>query len=175
MSSKVKNTAGRMLRVLGLVMTLGVIIGCVPLTVPKLFGYQIYHITSGSMEPEIPTGSIIFAREVDPAQLQPKDVLVFYGGQGADATVTHRVVENLREDRKLITKGDANAGNDVLPVPYQNVLGRMELSVPELGFMVSVFAGTQGKLSMLAFLAAGFLFRIVGIRLMDELDEESEA
>ena len=89
--------------------------------------------------------------------------------------MTHRVVENLREDRKLITKGDANAGNDVLPVPYQNVLGRMELSVPELGFMVSVFAGTQGKLSMLAFLAAGFLFRIVGIRLMDELDEESEA
>lgn len=171
MSSKTKNAAGRVFRILGLLMMLAVILGCIPLTVPKLLGYQIYHITSGSMEPEIPVGSLIFAKEVDPSQLQPKDVVVFLGGQGADSAVTHRVVENQREDRKLVTKGDANAGNDVLPVPYQNVVGRMELSVPSLGFLVSAFADTQGKLSILAFLAAGFLFRIVGVRLMDESDE----
>ena len=172
MSTKVKNTAGGVFRVLGLVMLLIVIIGCIPLTVPKLFGYHIYHITSGSMEPEIPTGSIIFAKEIDPVGLQPEDIVVFYGGQGADATVTHRVVENQREERKLITKGDANAGNDVLPVSYQNVVGRMELSIPNLGFVVPMIASTQGKLSLLAFLAAGFLFRIVGIRLMDDLEQD---
>ena len=171
MNSKIKNAAGRTFRVLGLLMMLVVIIGCIPLTVPQLIGYQIYHITSGSMEPEIPIGSVIFAKEIDPVELQPRDVVVFYGGQGAEATVTHRVVENQREDRKLITKGDANAGNDVLPVSYQNVVGRMELSIPKLGFAVPMFASTSGKLSLLAFLAAGFLFRIVGIRLMDDLDE----
>lgn len=168
MNSKIKNTAGKILRIAGLIMMLAVIIGCIPLTVPKLFGYQVYHITSGSMEPEILVGSLIFAKEIDPAHLQPKDVAVFYGGQGADTTVTHRVVENQKEDRSLVTKGDANAGNDVLPIPYQNVIGRVELSIPTLGFIVPIFASMQGRLSMLAFLAAGFLFRIVGLRLLDE-------
>ncbi|MBP3700695.1 MAG: signal peptidase I [Lachnospiraceae bacterium] len=171
MNGKIKQTAGRTFSLFGLLMMVAVIIGCIPVTVPQWFGYQIYHITSGSMEPEIPTGSIILAKEIDPIELQPRDVIVFYGGQGADAAVTHRVVENQRDDRKLVTKGDANAGNDVLPVPYQNVVGRMEWSIPALGFIVPIFASTQGKLSLLAFLAAGFLFRIVGGRLMDTPEE----
>ena len=171
MNSKLKNVAAGVFRTMGLLMMIAVIVGCIPLTVPKVFGYQIYHITSGSMEPEIPTGSIIYAKQTDPLELQPKDVIVFYGGQGADTTVTHRVVENRREDQKLVTKGDANAGNDVLPVPYRQVIGCVELSIPNLGFLVSFFASGQGKISMLAFLVAGLLFRMVGLRMADDLNE----
>ena len=170
-----KQTVGKAFSVLGLLMMVAVILVYLPLNVPKWMGYDIYHITSGSMEPEISTGSIIFVEAVRANELQAGEVIVYHSGQDGETTVTHRVVENQKENYRLVTKGDANAGNDVLPVPYQNVVGRVAHHVPGLGFVVPVFAGTQGKLSLLAFLAAGVLFRMVGGRLMDEEIQEETA
>jgi len=41
---------------------------CLPLTVPRLFGYHIYTVVSGSMEPAIPTGSLVYIREAAPEE-----------------------------------------------------------------------------------------------------------
>ena len=45
--------------ILGTLILFSVILLCIPVTLPKLFGYQIYDVVSGSMEPEIPVGSVI--------------------------------------------------------------------------------------------------------------------
>ena len=36
------------------------------LLVPRLVGYQTYAVLSGSMEPEISVGSIVYTKEVEP-------------------------------------------------------------------------------------------------------------
>ncbi len=48
---------------LGTLILVLVIASCLPLTVPRLFGYEIYEVVSGSMEPEIPVGSVIYVAD----------------------------------------------------------------------------------------------------------------
>ena len=84
-SAAVCNITGGLLLVL-------VILLCLPLTVPRLFGCQIYTVVSGSMEPAIPTGSIVYVKETEASEVKKDDVIAFYGGDNSGAIITHRVV-----------------------------------------------------------------------------------
>ena len=60
------------------------------LSVPRLWGFQIYAVTSGSMEPKIRTGDVIYVKQVPFQCLEPGDVITFSMNQGR-TVVTHRV------------------------------------------------------------------------------------
>lgn len=152
----------------GLVLLLLVVLLCLPLTVPRLFGYELYAIVSGSMEPAIPIGSVVYAKQTDPQEIEAGDVVVFYGGHDSTTVITHRTVENHQEAQELLTKGDANAGNDMLPITYNNVIGRVALSIPLLGFLLPLVTDISGKLYLAGILGAGVLFRVLGSRLREE-------
>ena len=92
---------------------LAVILCYVPLTLPRLAGLQIFEVVSGSMEPAIPTGSIVYVEETEPSQAEEGDVIAFYSATGSGAVITHRVVQNRVVSGELITKGDANEKEDV--------------------------------------------------------------
>ena len=85
---------------------------------PRVFGYSIYRIESGSMEPELSVGDIILGKEVeDPSEVQVGDIVTFQGGEKYDyQMVTHRVIVAPYEDSNgnlvFITKGDANEADD---------------------------------------------------------------
>ncbi len=111
---------------------------------PLFLGFQAYIIVSGSMEPAIAQGSVVYARYVEPEEIREGDIIVFYGGRNGDAVTTHRVMENRTAEREFITRGDANADNDMLPRPYESLIGRVELSVPFLGKVLSVLSGRTG-------------------------------
>ncbi len=97
--------------------------------VPKIFGYSIMRIVSGSMEPELPIGTYILVKECDPKEIQPnKDVICFYS---EDPSIygfpnTHRVIEKIQAEDgsiKFITQGDANVIQDAFPVSSERVVG----------------------------------------------------
>jgi signal peptidase len=46
--------------------------------VPRLFGYSLINIVSGSMEPDIKKGDYILIEEVDPAEVRENDIICFY-------------------------------------------------------------------------------------------------
>ena len=52
-----------------------------------------------------------------------------------DSFVTHRVIR--REGSMLITKGDANDGEDLAPVSAGQVLGTVVFTIPFLGYMAA--------------------------------------
>lgn len=81
-----------------------VIVLCIPITVPRLFGYDIYTVISGSMEPAIPTGSLIYTKEIPPKEVKKEDVIAFYRGTDSGAIVTHRVVKNQTVSGKFTQK-----------------------------------------------------------------------
>lgn len=58
------------LRILGTFLLVLVVAACLPLTAPRLLGYQIYSVISGSMEPAIPTGSLVYIQGCEPAEVQ---------------------------------------------------------------------------------------------------------
>ncbi len=46
----------------------------------RLFGLTPYAVLSGSMEPEYPTGSLIYVRDVDPADVAVGDAITAFAG-----------------------------------------------------------------------------------------------
>ena len=96
--------------------------------VPKLFGYSIMLIVSGSMEPEIPKDSYILIKETDPLEIKKDDVICFYSD---DPTIygypnTHRVVAEptyTDEGVRFTTKGDAAYGDDTVPARGESLIG----------------------------------------------------
>ena len=153
--------AGAVLRFLGTFLLIGLILACLPLTVPRLFGYHIYSVVSGSMEPAIPTGSLVYIGEVEPAEVAEGEVIAFYGARDSASIITHRVVENRVVTGEFVTRGDANQTKDMNPVPYENVIGKVVRSVPGAGVMAEMFTSREGNILAGGVIAAAVLLQIV--------------
>ena len=72
----------------------------------RLFGLTPYAVLSGSMEPEYPTGSLIYVRDVDPADVAVGDAITFELESGT--LVTHEVYEIDSDARAFRTQGIAH-------------------------------------------------------------------
>ena len=77
--------------IIGILILCSVIASCLPVTVPRLMGYEIYNVVSGSMEPEIPVGSVIYVKAAAPEEVREGDVIAFWSN---GSVVAHRVVKN---------------------------------------------------------------------------------
>ena len=147
---------------LGTILLIILILGCIPLTVPRAMGYELYTVITGSMEPNVPVGSLVFVKDVDPVEVQEKDVIAFYGGKDSNAIITHRVVENRVFMGDFITKGDANSDNDMNPVEYEELIGRVELSVPYVGTVAQFLTSLEGKITAASIIGLAVVLNILG-------------
>lgn len=130
---------------------------------PSLFGYQIKTVLSGSMEPKIQTGSIIFIQQTEKNDLLIEgDVITFLTEE--NILVTHRIIEVKGND--YITKGDSNNGIDIHPVLLQNIIGKYTgITIPYIGYVMG-FANTKLGSALLLILPGlyliGYSFIIIG-------------
>lgn len=129
--------------ILGTMLFVLVIAVFLPITVPRLLGYEAYEVISESMEPEIPVGSAVYVRAVDPGELSEGEIIAFQSG---DSVITHRILENDSEERQFITKGDANNREDMKPVRYESLIGRVEFHIPVIGTLMALLSDSTGKI-----------------------------
>ena len=160
-----KNRAAGFCAGMGTVLLLLVIAACIPFTLPRLLGYQVYAVISGSMEPAISVGDLVYVRQTEPEAVKKSDVIAFYGTEDSRAIILHRVVENRTVDGTFITKGDANLQPDLSPVSYNRLLGITGKTVPQLGRMALILSGTWGKLAALNLVLAAVMLHAVGAAL----------
>lgn len=97
------------------------------------------------MEPAIPVGSLIYIQETAPEDMKEKDVIAYYGGSDRTAIITHRVIENRVFMGEFVTKGDANPDEDMTPIPYEDFIGKVRLSIPRVGRAAQALSSTPGK------------------------------
>ena len=135
----------KILRTAGTVLLVGMIIVCAMVVVPKIAGFQVYAVISQSMEPAIPTGSLVFVEKIEPEELQANDIVAFTSRIAGGGVITHRVIEIKREERSFVTKGDANPSADVTPVKYEQLLGRVKSFIPGLGRIARFVSEKSGK------------------------------
>jgi signal peptidase len=111
---------------------------------PGLVGADYsYVVQSGSMEPAIGTGSVIFVNDVPADDVEEGDVITFSKSAGAPTT-THRVVEKHEAGNsvRFVTKGDANEDPDPEPVYRNEIVGVTTFSLPLVGYVIG-FAQTR--------------------------------
>lgn len=156
-----KNILSAVVRIIGTVLLLLLVAACIPLTVPRFFGFQVYSVISGSMEPTIPVGSLVYIKNIEPGDIQEGDVIAFYGAQDSASIITHRVVENRKFMGEFVTKGDANPDEDLNPIPYAQFIGRVEHSFPKVGALAELLTSRTGKAAAGGLIVAAILLHIL--------------
>lgn len=143
---------------------------------PNLFGYQLKMVLSGSMEPEIQTGSVIAIKpSSDETHYKKGDVITFEAEDGK--LITHRIVQIKGDGEQYITKGDNNNGPDVDPVLSQNIVGKYTgFAVPYVGYVIHFANSKQGAVWM--FIVPGIMlvgYSIITVwRALRKLDATDE-
>lgn len=113
--------------------------------IPGLGGFVV---ESGSMEPEIQTGSILFTYRTTAENINVGDTITYQSGE---SFVTHQVIEKNSSNNDYIfrTQGVANQSPDPGSVNENQIAGKKLFSIPYTGYII-VAAGTQtGKIVLI--------------------------
>lgn len=127
--------------------------------VPRLTGATPFTITTGSMQPGLPPGTLLVTRPTPVEEIGIGTVITYQLESGRAAVVTHRVVGigfTGTDERVLTTQGDANDTPDPEPVRSEQVRGTAWYSLPHLGRLGSQVTGSQRE-SVTTVLAVGLL------------------
>lgn len=106
--------------------------------VAGIFGVKTYVVTSGSMEPVYPVGSLIYVKKVQPEGIIVGDAITFCMDENG-TVATHQVYEIEESKKQFRTQGinnrdsEGNILQDALPVSYENLIGKPILCIPQLG------------------------------------------
>jgi len=133
------------------------------IAIPKLFGVEFRAVISGSMEPELPVGSLVVIVPTKAESIHIGDDIAFINP--GDKVVTHRVVEIDREKNEFTTWGIANApAAKDRPNRYENILGVVRWHAPHIGRAFSLISTASGKIiAVTAIVAAYIITFLIGI------------
>lgn len=113
-----------------------------------LGGVHLFLVQSGSMEPTIMTGDVIIVQPQTGYDV--KDVITFTDTTGRKTT--HRIIDQT-VGGEFITRGDANRVQDNSQVRAKDVVGKVILTLPRLGYLV-VFSKSLPGLILFIFIPA---------------------
>lgn len=154
----------------------------------KIGEISLFRVVTGSMEPELPIGSLLVCRETDIREICEEDIVCFrsMNPQILGEIVTHRVVRiGTSADGTVLleTKGDANLSADVEYVSQQNFIGKVEYYAKDSNVMAAVINLLTDKVGFFililfpTLLIAGFILRscMLNIRRnMEQVLQENE-
>lgn len=121
-------------------------------------GIKPFVVQTGSMEPEIQTGSISFINQnIKYEDIKLNDIIAFSMPSGE--RVTHRAISISEEG--IETKGDANVVADGMLVTKQNYFGKNVCSIPKVGYVISKIQTKRGKIILGTMILMLFLSAIL--------------
>jgi len=99
--------------------------------------FRVLRVMSGSMEPAIHVGSVVFVQKVNPETLKKDDIITFASTDDPTIAITHRLagIENKEGKTVFKTKGDANSIEDATVISPSQIKGKVIFSLPYLGYV----------------------------------------
>jgi signal peptidase len=133
---------------------------CLLLSLFSVKGFKILTVQSGSMQPEIKIGSLVFVRPVDNYEIG--DIITFKSIDNPKQKITHRIVDIADNQISVLyqTKGDANDGPDITKVSRASIVGKVFGKVAYLGYPIG-FVRTLPGLMIVVVIAAIIVFEEV--------------
>ena len=98
--------------------------------IPSFWGHKPLVVISGSMEPTLHVGGILYYEEININDFDKDDIIVY---QLNKHTISHRIVDIT--ENGFLTKGDNNKSIDTYEVEKQQVIGKgTNWSIPYIGY-----------------------------------------
>ena len=143
--------------------TVFLVIAIMAVAVPKIFGIEFRAVLTGSMEPEIPVGSLVVVVPTAAEKIKAGDDITFVSESGS--VVTHRVIEIDREKNTFTTYGIANGMDNRDPAnAYENIRGVVRVHIPKVGQVFSWLSEPMGKIiTVTAIIAVYLLSMLLGV------------
>lgn len=155
-----RRVSRRALHVAGVLLIVALVVPFVFYAVPETAGAdESYVVLTASMTPDIAPGDAVLVREVTAGEVRVGDVITFLPRGGGDVPVTHRVVDvAVLSDgtRTFATKGDANEDRDSGLITPDQLVGKVVLVVPYVGYVVG-FVDSPVGFALLVVLPIGAL------------------
>lgn len=150
---------------------------------PSIFGYQIYRVSSESMEPELMVGDVILAKEVDPQEIQKGDIVTYKGEKGTfdGKLITHKVIEDPEYVNGEYVFQTAGIYEGALPDPEwgeDQLLGRYVKKLPFIDKIYNFFVTPYGLIAFILVIMVLFGYEMIALILSykdeDEYEESDE-
>ena len=144
----------RLLRVAKKLLNLAVTLVIVALFLSQgamgLLPFRASYVTTGSMSPGIPVGSLVISQRVPASHIHKGDVITFPHPEKPGVEETHRVhlVMLTEHGEVLITKGDANATPDAWRIPKTGNIWRRVTSARRLGYPFGYLQNPKAHLAV---------------------------
>jgi len=173
-----KDPIRRRINVLTTILLVFAVLLCLTVTIQvlskgyvNLFGYSMFRVVTGSMEPTIPVGSLLLCKQVDMDAVQVGDIICFRARESAilGQMVTHRVTGIFTAaDGSLLfeTRGDANLAADGFMVSQINFVGKVTWYTGANSVLSSILSFFSNKIGFLACIVIPIL--LLGGLLMKE-------
>ena len=105
---------------------------------PQTAGCTPRVVISGSMEPAVPVGSIVYTnRWIKQENIKEGDIIAY--GLSGGVSVLHRVVETNKKSRKMCKNGEGNEVRGTGALSDEQNIGKIIFSLPYVGYLISVF------------------------------------
>ena len=127
--------------------------------------FSLYTIISPSMTPNINVYDVVIdVRVDDPEDIEIGDVITFYSDSPElnGSTITHRVISIIKNNDGTYsyqTKGDHNLIEDSSTVPFEKIVGKVALRIPQLGRVQFFLASSYGWLILIMIPALYIIFK----------------
>lgn len=132
-----------------------------------LAGLRSFAVLTGSMEPSLPVGAMVFVR--NEPEYDIGDVVTFKNKAGN--TVTHRIVDT--NSGNFMTKGDANNNVDSETVAQGAIIGSRIFVIPYLGRLAGFLKTVPGFVGLIVLPTLIYVgLEIVNIK--KEIEKEME-
>lgn len=137
-----------------------------PDTMINLTGFQFYTVLTGSMEPIIPTNSLVLSKRINSdEELVPGTIITFHANRlGEDIVLTHTLAKVEMQDNgrlRYFTQAYAYEGLDDYETYRQDIVGIYVMHVPFLGKIAFFFQSPYAWLTVLIVVGILFLSWIV--------------
>lgn len=124
-----------------------------------------------SMRPTLQPGDLVFLKGVNPRTLHKGDIIAFHVPKTSQAQyslpgeLVHRIIKIRPSPAGPIyqTKGDANSGPDVFVIHSGDIVGRVAMRAPGLGYPLLFFRSRQGKIFLGAAVIIAILYFVIGL------------
>ena len=112
--------------------------------------FNAYVVLSGSMLPSIQIKDIVVTKKVAEEELEIGDIITFISPDPrlGGISVTHRIIDKYYDESSgsysYRTQGDNNNIADSALVPNNNILGKVILKIPKLGYLQDILSSKGG-------------------------------